>query len=36
MGKVTRKGQEHKPKKLKNWKKAFVMTKYQIDPFLNR
>lgn len=34
MGTVYR-GMDQKPKKGKNWKKAFVLTNNKIDPFLN-
>lgn len=35
MGKVHRE-LEHKPKKDKSWKKAFVLTTHKFDPFLNQ
>ncbi len=35
MGKV-HKELTHKPKKDKNWKKAFVLTTHKFDPFLNQ
>ena len=34
MGTVSR-GTDGKPKKSKNWKKAFVQTTHKFDPFLN-
>ena len=34
MGTVTR-NMDNKPKKGKNWKKAFVMTQHAFEPYLN-